>query len=63
MGSREPRVRPHTTNDGYFGTSEGCERWRSWARGHDRSAEYDGSSTVIRRSWYGRVASPTRSRG
>jgi hypothetical protein len=31
------------------------ERWRAWAEGHNRSAEADGSSTFIRRSWFGRL--------
>lgn len=62
MGNKEPRVRPHSRNEGYFGTPEGCERWRSWARGHDRSAEYDGSSTVVQRSWYGRLTAPAPAR-
>lgn len=54
MGNSQSRVRPHAEDPGFFCADQGCERWRRWARGHDRSAEYDGSSTVIQRSWFGR---------
>ncbi len=54
MGKSESRVRPQAQNSGFYTADEGCERWRDWARGHDRSDEYDGSATAIRRSWFGR---------
>jgi hypothetical protein len=56
MGQHQPRVRPHTVESEYFYSDAGCQRWREWARCHDRSGEYDGSSTVVQRSWYGRQA-------
>ena len=56
MGQHQPRIRPNTAESQYFCSDAGCQRWRDWARGHDRSGEYDGSSTVVQRSWYGRQA-------
>ncbi len=60
MGKSEPRVRPHSVGPIFFTLDAGCERWRDWARGHDRSAEYDGSSTVIRHSWFAGVPGAKR---
>lgn len=49
------QLRPYTSEDFQtFNPDSGCERWRVWARMNDRSAQYDTSSTVIRRGWFGR---------
>jgi hypothetical protein len=50
-----PRLQPHGMDFYLFGPDAGHERWREWACGHNRSAEYDGSSTIVRRSWFGRL--------
>jgi hypothetical protein len=39
----------------FFGGDRGSERWREWASGHNRSSDYDSNSTLIRRSWFGRL--------
>lgn len=39
----------------FFPTDRGSERWREWAADHNRSNEYDGNSTLVKRSWFGRL--------
>ena len=55
MSKRGKRVRPQAAGHGFVNFDERGERWRAWAEGHNRSAEADGSSTFIRRSWFGRL--------
>lgn len=55
MSKRGKRVRPQAAGNGFVNFDERGERWRAWAEGHNRSAEADGSSTFIRRSWFGRL--------
>jgi hypothetical protein len=62
MGNGNPRVRAGKAKPGYFGNPQ-SERWREWAADHNRSAEYDGSATLIKRSWFGRLLEPFKRRG
>ena len=55
MSKRGKRVRPTASGNGFVNFDARGERWRAWAEGHNRSAEADGSSTFIRRSWIGRL--------
>ncbi|HSC08876.1 MAG TPA: hypothetical protein VLD59_18780 [Steroidobacteraceae bacterium] len=55
MSKRGKRVRPPASGNGFVNFDARGERWRAWAEGHNRSAEADGSSTFIRRSWIGRL--------
>lgn len=57
MGNDQSRVRAKTAEQSFFGTDRGSERWREWAADHNRSADYDGNSTLVRRSWFGRLLS------
>jgi hypothetical protein len=50
------RVRPNASGNELFNADQ-RDRWHSWAEGHNRSAEFDGDSTAIRRSWFGRLLS------
>jgi hypothetical protein len=59
MSKRSKRVRPPTAGNGFVNFDARGERWRAWAEGHNRSAEADGSSTFIRRSWFGRLLGAT----
>jgi hypothetical protein len=61
MSKRGKRVRPQqqAAGNGFMNFDERGERWRAWAEGHNRSAEADGSSTFIRRSWFGRLLGAT----
>lgn len=61
MGHGASRVRLQSKDYMFFGSDRGAERWRNWACGHNQSAEYDGSSTIMRRSWLGRSAVPVKS--
>jgi hypothetical protein len=49
------RVRPNAAGNELFNGDERNERWHAWAEVHNRSAEFDGNSTAIRRSWLGRL--------
>lgn len=55
MSKRRTRVRPQAGEDRFVNFDQRSERWRAWAEGHNRSAEADGNSTFIRRSWFGRL--------
>jgi len=55
MGNGGSRNRPRSGGQIFFGSNQVAERWREWASGHNRSADYDGSSTQVRRSWFGRL--------
>lgn len=55
MGNERPRVRAGKAKPGFYGNDQGSERWREWASDHNRSSEYDGNATGIRRSWFGRL--------
>ncbi len=55
MSKRGKRIRPKRADNGFVNFDQRGERWRAWAEGHNRSAEADGNSTVIRRSWFGRL--------
>ena len=49
------RVRPNAAGNALYNGDQRSERWHAWAEGHNRSAEFDGNSTAIRRSWFGRL--------
>jgi hypothetical protein len=49
------RVKTGKGDKGFFPTDRGSERWREWAADHNRSSEYDGNSTFVKRSWFGRL--------
>jgi len=49
------RVRPNAAGNALFNSDQRDDRWHAWAEGHNRSAEFDGNSTAIRRSWLGRL--------
>lgn len=55
MSKNGSRVRPQSTDYPFYGGDRRSERWRKWAQGHNQSSEYDGNSTLIRRSWFGRL--------
>lgn len=55
MGNGGSRIRPKKGDHSFIGSDRVSERWREWASGHNRSADYDGSSTQIKRSWFGRL--------
>jgi hypothetical protein len=55
MGNGGSRIRSGRVEHSFFGSDRGSERWREWASGHNRSSDYDGNSTLIRRSWFGRL--------
>ncbi len=61
MGNGGSRIRPRKGEQSFFGADRVSERWREWASGHNRSADYDGSSTQVKRSWFGRlIAAPVK---
>jgi hypothetical protein len=49
------RVRPNAAGNELFTPNQRGDRWHTWAEGHNRSSEFDGNSTAIRRSWFGRL--------
>ena len=51
------RVRPNAGGNALFDSDKRADRWHAWAEDHNRSAEFDGNSTAIRRSWFGRLLS------
>lgn len=55
MGNGGSRIRPRKGDHSFMGSDRVSERWREWASGHNRSDEYDGNSTLVRRSWFGRL--------
>jgi hypothetical protein len=55
MSKNGSRVRPQSTQYPFYDGDRRSERWRKWAQGHNQSNEYDGNSTLIRRSWFGRL--------
>ena len=55
MSKNGSRVRPQGTDYPFYGGDRRSERWREWAQGHNQSNEYDSNSTLIRRSWFGRL--------
>lgn len=55
MGNGGSRIRPRNGQPGFYGSNPVSERWREWASGHNRSADYDSSSTQVRRTWFGRL--------
>ncbi len=54
MSKNGSRVRPQSTDYPFYSDRRG-ERWRAWAQGHNQSSEFDNNSTVVRRSWFGRL--------
>lgn len=59
MGNGGSKIRPRAAQPSFFGSDETSERWREWASGHNRSADYDGSSTQVKRTWFGRLMPAT----
>lgn len=51
------RVRANASGNDLYNPNQRSDRWHQWAEGHNRSAEFDGNSTAIRRSWFGRLLS------
>jgi hypothetical protein len=54
------QMHTQTADRTFFATDSDSERWRQWACGHNMSAEYDGSATLGRRSWFGRQSGVKR---